>query len=298
MTRIKPPFPYFGTKGRFYKEIKKVFEENYRKNFVDLFAGAMEIPLSLKNEFKELKVLANVKDEKIESLLKIDVMALYNKGLKYLEWDFNINSRDLYYKDKNKFNDHNTKLKKIFFNVCPCCGKRNNKDKNLNKEKDYFTDIEKTVLTVLFGFGGCSTSLSSSFYSPQKLETLEIYLKSLKTIEITNNLFDENMEFKDSFIFLDPPYIQKTVKKDRKFLGYNYATNKGIDWTIDDDERLVQFIKNNQNKNNVFLVFGSIDNNLSKLLKDNFTCEFIEKEYKHSTFGKATIRSEYFCLIK
>lgn len=31
MARIKPPFPYFGSKGRFYKEIKEIFEENYRE---------------------------------------------------------------------------------------------------------------------------------------------------------------------------------------------------------------------------------------------------------------------------
>ena len=294
MARIKPPFAYFRSKGRFYKEIKEIFEENYRENFVDLFAGALEIPLSLKNEFKELKILTNVKDEKIECFLKEKALEVYKKGLEYIKHDLEVNARDLYNDEKTKFDEENKIFKNIFSECCPCCGK---KIKN-KKEHEVFSEDEKTILKILMGFGSCATSLSSSFYSPQKLETLEIYLKSLKTIEITNNLFDENMEFKDSFIFLDPPYIQKTVKKDKKFIGYNYATNEGIDWTIDDDERLIQFIKNNQNKNNVFLVFGSIDNNLSKLLKDNFTCEFIEKEYKHSTFGKATIRSEYFCLIK
>ena len=29
MARIKPPFPYFGNKGRFYKEIKEIFQENF-----------------------------------------------------------------------------------------------------------------------------------------------------------------------------------------------------------------------------------------------------------------------------
>ena len=294
MARIKPPFAYFGSKGRFYKEIKEIFEENYRENFVDLFAGALEIPLSFKNEFKELKILANVKDEKIECFLKEKALEVYKKGLEYIKHDLEVNARDLYNDEKTKFDEENKIFKNIFSECCSCCGK---KIKN-KKEHEVFSEDEKTVLQILMGFCGSTTSLSNSFYSPQKLETLEIYLKSLKTIEITNNLFDENMKFKDSFIFLDPPYIQKTVKKDKKFIGYNYATNKGIDWTIDDDERLIQFIKNNQNKNNVFLVFGSIDNNLSKLLKDNFTCEFIEKEYKHSTFGKVTIRSEYFCLIK
>lgn len=294
MARIKPPFAYFGSKGRFYKEIKEIFEKNYRPNFIDLFAGAMEIPLSLKNKFNELKVLANVKDEKIECFLKENSLEVYKKGLEYIKHDLRENARDIYSNNREKFKEENRIFKNIFSECCPCCGK-----KLYTREKhEVFNENEKQILKSLMGFGGCNASLSSAFYSPQKLETLKIYLKSLKTIKITNDLFDENMEFKDSFIFLDPPYIQKTVKKDKKFIGYNYVTNKGIDWSIDDDERLVRFIRNNQNKNNVFLVFGSIDNNLSKLLKDNFTCEFIKKEYKHSTFGKVTIRSEYFCLIK
>ena len=230
MNRIKPPFPYFGSKGRFYKEIREIFINNYRDNFIDIFAGAMEIPLSLKNEFKDLKVTANVKDEKIESLLKLDPLALHQKSL--------------------------------------------------------------------FGFGGSGENLGSSFYSGDKLNKLRNYIEIIKTIEVTTEMFNENNIYNNSFIFLDPPYIQKTAKKDKKFIGYNYATNKGLDWSTDDDIRLIQFIKNNLNRNNVFLVFGSIGNNLSELLKENFKCEFIEKEYNHSTFGKSTVRSEYFCLIK
>lgn len=84
MARIKSPFPYFGSKGRFYKEIKEIFQTNYRKNFVDLFAGSMEIPLNFKNEFGELKVLANVKDEKIECFLSGNAVDTYKKGLEYL----------------------------------------------------------------------------------------------------------------------------------------------------------------------------------------------------------------------
>ena len=53
--KIKVPFPYFGNKGRFYKEIREIFMHNYRDNFIDIFAGAMEIPLSLKNEFEKFK---------------------------------------------------------------------------------------------------------------------------------------------------------------------------------------------------------------------------------------------------
>lgn len=294
--RIKPPFPYFGNKGRFYKEIREIFINNYRDNFIDIFAGAMEIPLSLKNEFKDLKVTANVKDEKIESLLKLDPLALHQKCLEYLNYDKSISSRDLYNTDRSKFDEYNKKFKGIFFEVCPCCGlKIKNSKENKNK---YFNEVEKKGLISLFGFGGSGESLSSSFYSKDRLNKLRNYIEAIKTIEVTTEMFNENNIYNNSFIFLDPPYIQKTVKKNKKFIGYNYVTNKGLDWSVDDDTRLIQFIKNNLNRNNVFLVFGSIGNNLSELLKENFKCEFIEKEYNHSTFGKSTVRSEYFCLIK
>ena len=296
MNRIKAPFAYFGSKGRFYKEIREIFINNYRDNFVDIFAGAMEIPLSLKNEFKDLKVTANVKDEKIESLFKLDSLELHSKCLGYLDYDKSISSRDLYDTDKSKFDEYNKKFKEIFFEVCPCCGARIKRTKE--KETKLFNETEKIALTVLFGFGGFSKSLSNSFYSKDRLNKLKNYIEAIKTITVTNNMFDENETYENSFIFLDPPYIQKTVKKANKFIGLDYATNKGVSWDTDDDTRLIQFIKNNLNRNNAFLVFGSIGNNLSELLKENFKCEFIEKEYNHSTFGKSTVRSEYFCLIK
>lgn len=294
--RISPPFAYFGSKGRFYKEIKEIFIKNYRNNFIDIFAGAMEIPLSLKNEFKNLKVIANVKDEKIENLLKLDPLSLYQKCLEYLNYDKSISTRNLYDTDKIKFDEYNKKFKGIFFKVCPCCGvKIKNSKENKNK---YFNEIEKKALISLFGFGGSGENLGNSFYSKDKEKKIKDYIEAIKTIEVTNNMFDENNTYDNSFTFLDPPYIQKTVKKDKKFIGYNYVTNKGLDWSVDDDTRLIQFIKNNLNRNNVFLLFGSIENNLSELLKENFKCEFIEKEYNYSAFGRRTIRSEYFCLIK
>ena len=294
MGRVKPPFSYFGRKGRFYKEIKEIFEENYKENFIDLFAGAMEIPLSFKNEFNKLKVLANVKDDKIECLLKEDALKVYKKGLEYINHDLEVNARDVYTDERAKFDEENRKFKNIFSECCPCCGKR---IKN-KKEHEFFSEDEKMVLKILMGFGGCSTSLSNAFYSPQKLQNLESYMKALKSIKITNNLFDENWEFENSFIFLDPPYIQKINKEEEQFIGYNYATDKGINWSVKDDNRLIEFIKRNQNKNNVFLVFGSVNNNLSRLLKNNFECEFIIKEYKRVTFGKLADKAEYFCLIK
>lgn len=124
MARIKPPFAYFGSKGRFFKEIKLIFEENYRKNFIDLFAGSMEIPINFKNEFKELDVLANVKDEKIECFLSGNVVDTYKKGLEYIKCDLKINARNLYENDRAAFEEVSKRFKNIFSECCPCCGKK------------------------------------------------------------------------------------------------------------------------------------------------------------------------------
>lgn len=294
MARIKPPFAYFGSKGRFYKEIKEIFEKNHRSNFIDLFAGAMEIPLSFKNEFDNLKVLANVKDEKIEYFLKGNSLEVYKKGLEYIKHDLSINARDLYSGDNYKFEEENRIFKNIFSECCPCCGKKLSTREN----HEVFNENQKRILRSLMGFGGNGTTLSNAFYSKEKIKKLELYIEALKTIKVTTDLFNENWQFENSFIFLDPPYIRKTNVGEEGFIGYNYADDEGVDWTIKDDARLIEFIKRNQNKNNVFLVFGSVGNNLSGLLKENFKCEFIIKEYKRQMFGKLADKAEYFCLIK
>lgn len=126
MSRIKVPFSYMGSKGRFYKEIKEIFTENKRNNFIDLFAGAMEVPLNLKEEFLELNVEVNVKDSKIEALVKHkDVYKLYERALTHVcgEIDFK-SARVLYDEDKARFNKMNIKFKSIYQNVCKCCGKK------------------------------------------------------------------------------------------------------------------------------------------------------------------------------
>lgn len=292
--KVSVPFPYYGNKLRFYKEIREIFINNKKNKFVDLFAGALGIPLSLKNEFKELEVLANVKDVRIENFLQYkNLIEFYDEMVNLLyEGKSLIDVRKL---DKKDFEDMRIKFRSLFKNICPCCGKTMNK---IQKELKY-TEEEKNILALIFGFGGDNLSLNNSFYSSNKRENLKKYLEMAKTINITNDFFNEDLEFENSFIFLDPPYIQKTVKDtENNFIGYDYVENAGVYWSVKDDLRLIKFISNNLNKNNVFLVFGSIGNNLQKLLKENFVCEFIEKEYKHMTLGKATKRAEFFCLIK
>lgn len=68
--KIQKPFKYMGSKGRFYDEIKEIFIESKKKKYIDIFAGGMEVAVNLKEELRDIEVIANVKDEHIESFLK------------------------------------------------------------------------------------------------------------------------------------------------------------------------------------------------------------------------------------
>lgn len=162
------------------------------------------------------------------------------------------------------------------------------------KNRLNFSADEKNIIELLVSMNK-GKSLSSSFYSEQKVEKIKIYLEKLKSIKITHKLFDENWSYKDSFILLDPPYLAGTEIKKVGEKGYNYS---GL-WTEKDDEGLVKFIKNNLDNNNIFLVFGSLKNNLSKLIQKEFKeVDFIIKKYKKSIFGISQERAEWYCIIK
>ena len=276
--KIQKPFRYFGSKGRFYNEIKETFIQSNKSIYIDLFAGGMEVAVNLKEEFKNIKVIANVKDEHIESFLKCNKMAIkrYKEFARFLYKDIEKVTVKELYADKKLWTEIKRKYKKF------------RKDNILN-----FTDDEIRMVE-LFASLNNGASLSNSFYSSAKIEKIKVYLDKLKNIEIMNNYFNENWSYKDSFILLDPPYLCGTemIKIGKK--GYNYNNN----WTEKDDARLVEFIKNNLKNNNVFMIFGSLENNLSKLLQKAFDVDFVVKKYKKSIFGISLDRAEWYCVIK
>ena len=276
--KIQKPFRYFGSKGRFYSEIKEIFVENKKNTYIDLFAGGMEIAVNLKEDIKDLKVTANVKDEHIESFLKCNKMAIkkYNELVNFLYKDIEKISSRFLFADKEKWQIIKNRYKEFW-----------------NDNKLNFSEDERKMVELLASMNK-GYSLSNSFFSIQKMEKIKIYLKKLRNIDITHNYFNENWNYKDSFILLDPPYLCGTevVKIGKK--GYNYSNI----WTEKDDARLVKFIKNNLKNNNVFMIFGSLENNLSKLLQKAFDVDFVVKKYKKSIFGISLDRAEWYCIIK
>lgn len=276
--KIQKPFKYMGSKGRFYNEIKEIFLLNKKNTYVDLFAGGMEIAVNLKEDIKDLKVTANVKDEHIESFLKCNKMAIkkYNELVNFLYKDIEKISSRFLFADKEKWQIIKNRYKEFW-----------------NDNKLNFSEDERKMVELLASMNK-GYSLSNSFFSIQKMEKIKIYLKKLKNIDITHNYFNENWSYKDSFILLDPPYLCGTevVKIGKK--GYNYNNI----WTEKDDARLVKFIKNNLKNNNVFMIFGSLENNLSKLIQKAFNVDFVVKKYKKSIFGISLDRAEWYCIIK
>ena len=276
--KIQKPFKYMGSKGRFYNEIKEIFLLNKKNIYVDLFAGGMEIAVNLKEDIKDLKVTANVKDEHIESFLKCNKMAIkkYNELVNFLYKDIEKISSRFLFVDKEKWQIIKNRYKEFW-----------------NDNKLNFSEDERKMVELLASMNK-GYSLSNSFFSIQKMEKIKIYLKKLKNIDITHNYFNESWSYKDSFILLDPPYLCGTevVKIGKK--GYNYSNI----WTEKDDARLVDFIKNNLKNNNVFMIFGSLENNLSKLIQKAFNVDFVVKKYKKSIFGISLDRAEWYCIIK
>nr|DAX82537.1 MAG TPA: DNA adenine methylase [Caudoviricetes sp.] len=276
--KIQKPFKYMGSKGRFYNEIKEIFLLNKKNIYIDLFAGGMEIAVNLKEDIKDLKVTANVKDEHIESFLKCNKMAIkkYNELVNFLYKDIEKISSRFLFADKEKWQIIKNRYKEFW-----------------NDNKLNFSEDERKMVELLASMNK-GYSLSNSFFSIQKMKKIKIYLKKLKNIDITHNYFNESWSYKDSFILLDPPYLCGTevVKIGKK--GYNYNNI----WTEKDDARLVKFIKNNLKNNNVFMIFGSLENNLSNLIQKAFNVDFVVKKYKKSIFGISLDRAEWYCIIK
>ena len=268
--KIQKPFRYFGSKGRFYSEIKEIFIQSKKNTYIDLFAGGMEVAVNLKEDFKNIKVIVNVKDEHIESFLKCNKMTInrYKKFARFLYKDIEKVAVKELYANKKLWAEIKRKYKKF------------RKNNTLNFKNDEIRMVE------LFASLNNGASLSNSFYSSAKIEKIKVYLDKLKNIEIMHNYFNENLSYKDSFILLDPPYLCGTevVKIGKK--GYNYNNN----WTEKDDARLVEFVKNNLKNSNVFLIFGSLEN--------AFNVDFVVKKYKKSIFGISLDRAEWYCIIK
>lgn len=87
---------------------------------------------------------------------------------------------------------------------------------------------------------------------------------------------------------------------DNKIIGLQYSAlgSGGTEWSRDDNERLVAFVENNLGKNNTFLIWGTAENHLEKLIKEKLNGTFTHFTRKANMFGHISERTEYAFLIK
>lgn len=277
--KIKKPFRYMGSKGRFYAEIKGIFEKSGKEKYVDLFAGGMEVAVNLKEDFPDVQVLANIKDDHVESFVKHRkaVLEQYLKVIDFLYQDTEKEDARHIYNKKKEWEQLKARYREFW------------------NENPLGFSVEERLYIELICSMNKGRSLSSSFYSENKVQTLKKYLQKIENIHIKHEFFNKNWQFDNSFILLDPPYVLGTQAGTNNKKGYNYKKS----WQEEDDMKLVAFIKSNQNRNNVFMVFGSVGNPLSKIIQEAFpNIKFIIKKYKKSMFGHSSEREEWYCVIK
>ena len=295
---LKKPFNYWGSKGRFYKEIRQIFQENKRAAFVDLFAGGMEVPVNIKKDFPDVEVVANVKDANLEAFInqRHDAADIYEQIIAVIYGGEEIEtSRQVYDTNKSKWERLKQNYYSIFKERCEHCGAIHKKDKAESA-------FDSKLCKILLSMNTENLSLKNSFYSPGRTEAIRKYVAGMDRLKIETEFFDSKRRFKDSFIFLDPPYIQNTkTDEEKNFIGFQYATRTGVNWSREDDVELISFVIANLNDNNVFLLFGSMGNGLEELIKSEVPqerCTWIEKRYKANVMGKMNSRAEWFCLVK
>lgn len=294
---IKAPFNYMGSKARHWKFIKEVFETHKKETFVDPFAGSFTTPLSIKEAFPEVTVLANVKDEPIESMLSFSHNELKEKYLELL--DIMTEGGRISIKEarnnKESFNKLRNNYNAIFNYCCECCGHKLKK-----KEADRLTH---TTAQTLCDINPNNTldchSLGYSAFNQDKLDTLEKWFTYLSQIEVTKNYFNDTLVYNNYFIHLDPPYIETVKAKNKGFVGFNYSNlgDGGVAWTYEDNEKLVNFISHNLNKNNAILLWGSKGNHLESLVRKYLDGEYYEFSRRQNIMGSSKEVSEYAFLI-
>jgi DNA adenine methylase len=125
------------------------------------------------------------------------------------------------------------------------------------------------------------------FYDSYSWPTLEVLINAsnkLKNFEINNGDFDSTFKYitKDSFVYLDPPYIPYSGTSD--FTGYS-----ANGFSIEDQERLVSFCDKIDALGAKFMVSNS-DTELTRDLYKNY--EIVSVSVYHSVGAKSEARNK------
>lgn len=291
---FKIPFGYLGSKRRYWEKfIEPEFLKSGKKRYVDPFAGSLVIPLTIKKHYKDVYTDINVFDMSIETMLKSDMLDEY---LAFIAYMFNNGvkeepSRLLHKNDETAW----IKAKATFFKwkggkVCEHCGHIINKKEMSKKQR---------AIAPFITFGITGESLGGSYYSEIKLKKIYEFEKFISYIDFISykSIKDWFKPVENSFVFLDPPYIQSIKIDQGEMIGSSYAAaSEG--YSNKEDRMLIEWIKENR-ETNTFYLCGSIGNNLYKLLNENFKdIEFKEIRDTKTIYGKKSEVAEYHAILR
>ena len=231
---LRAPFVFLGNKIQIWDEISEALNKiNWSKvnNVIDIFAGSLNLDLWISQTYNK-KVNSYIKGEFIEEIF-------LNKNIKKIEQNMLNVIEDLRALNGRSINIGDKKLKNYFIPYAIFGANNENKKIIFLKNK---INLEKRAKDFINYVNECYKFLN---------------INKINDFEDIKNIGENNI------IILDPPYLMNNSYKeikDRKFYN-NY-------WDNEDNKRLIKWMK--ENANNVFLCFGSWENQYYYELLLNF----------------------------
>lgn len=231
---VRAPFTFLGNKIQIWDEIKQTLDEiDWSKvnNVIDIFAGSLNLDLWISKVYNK-KVNSYIKGEFIEDIF-------LNKNIKEIQKNMFEVIEDLRAMNGRSINIRDKKLKNYYIPYAIFGANNENKKLIFLKSK---INLEKRAKDFINYVNECYKFLN---------------INKINDFEDIKNIGENNI------IILDPPYLMNNSYKeikDKKFYN-NY-------WDNEDNKRLIKWMK--ENANNVFLCFGSWENQYYYELLLNF----------------------------
>ena len=221
---LRAPFVFLGNKIQIWDEISETLNKiNWSKvnNVIDIFAGSLNLDLWISQTYNK-KVNSYIKGEFIEEIF-------LNKNIKDIQKNMFEVIEELRALSGRSINIGDKKLKNYY--IPYAIFGANNENKKLIFLKNT-NNLEKRAKDFINYVNECYKFLN---------------INKINDFEDIKNIGENNI------IILDPPYLMNNSYKeikDKEFYN-NY-------WDNEDNKRLIKWMK--ENANNVFLCFGSWEN--------------------------------------
>ena len=231
---VRAPFTFLGNKIQIWDEIKQALDEidwSIINNVIDIFAGSLNLDLWISQTYNK-KVNSYIKGEFIEEIF-------LNGNIKEIEKNMFEVIEELRALKGRSINIADKKLKNYYIPYAIFGANNENKKLIFLKNK---INLEKRAKNFINYVNECYKFLN---------------INKINDFEDIKNIGENNI------IILDPPYLMNNsykAIKDKKFYN-NY-------WDNEDNKRLIKWMK--ENSNNVFLCFGSWENQYYYELLLNF----------------------------